>query len=304
MKRFFITAIFISLCASVLYGEESWGVRCDAERVWRELGREITEENLIKALNLDWETQVEQQKEWFSEFQKEYKAGRVSEEEYRTRLDDRIPIMERNSALEIIEAYGYQSPEIDRIVMQIYEDNMGDMLVRYRCLRVILNNVPDQGIRFLKEFVEDQERVELDYRLLGASLLLDRGCHIAPELIAEGLESTSFTTHRSAENLQRKTDKISASDYLPPPPVKTIPPRGSSDAVSDSDNIDKEETTVSDTQHFLESDNRSLTQGNSSSSPEDISTEKKPTSKVWKLLFPILGIAAVSSLFFLRRKRA
>ncbi len=126
----------------------------------------------------------------------------------------------RLAALDVISSLAYQSPEIDRIVMEIYSENMDDGLLRLRTVEVMPNNNPEVGVQMMREYIAEEKRVDLAFRLIGARELLERGYMVDWDIIDQGLASQDKNIRSNAGFIKKDYDQLHSPGYTPPPPVK------------------------------------------------------------------------------------
>lgn len=196
----------------------------EEEQAWKsQVGKEITEENLIESLKLSPEDQKKKLLATIEKKTNEYEHGLLSKEEFYNYIQSMpVPTIERSAALSIIIGNKYQSQEIDQVILEIYAQNMDDPTTRLQCIEVMLNNNPKNGLVMLRAYITDKERITLSFRLLGASLMIKHGEPVSQDMIKEGLLSPEKNTRAMAERIQKELTTLDKKKPLVP--VKTIAP--------------------------------------------------------------------------------
>jgi hypothetical protein len=278
MKQMFkiITILGVLFMQAALAKEVRVVRYCRTEMVWqKQTGKEITEENLVESLKLDWETQRKQIYDQIDAMNQDVKDGRITKEEFRDYVEAMpVPCGERNAALKIIAAAKFQSPEIDRVVLEIYVESMDNPLERSQCIEVMLNNAPEQGIQMAHEFLTNEVR-ELHYRMMVAMDLVKHGFLVSQELINEGLASERKNTRSLTKSVQRKLGQLKAGK--PREPVETVAP--------------PHNPVVQEPEPTTNAPVKASTNRLPVKAPQSATAE--PLTNPWKFLLPALGVLLV-----------
>ena len=141
-----LSTVLVQVAVTKMENEKSFYLR-EAEQAWRsQVGKEITEGNLIESLKLSPEDQKKKLLATIEEKRKEYERGTLSKGEFFNYIQSMpVPTIERSAALSIIIGNKYQSQEIDQVILEIYAQNMGAPTIRLQCIEVMLNNDPKNG---------------------------------------------------------------------------------------------------------------------------------------------------------------
>lgn len=219
-----VIAIGVLIVATMAMGDRYEMGLWDVEQVWKnQIGKEITEENLIASLRLDWEAQKLKIKSDYDKVLNSYKDGIITKKELLEYAQSiTVPAIERDVALRIISGNKYKSPAIDQAVLEIYTQNIDNPTTRLHCIEVMLNNDQKNGLLMLHEYISNKEKITLNFRLLGASLMIKHGEPVSQDIIKEGLLSPEKNTRAMAERIQKELTTLDKKKPLVP--VKTIAP--------------------------------------------------------------------------------
>jgi hypothetical protein len=213
-------------------------------------------------------------------------------------------------ALEVIRERKYQSEKIDQIIPLIYKQSINYERVadRLDCIDIMLNNHPDLGLRWLKEFVQDSKNVSFNFRLIGAFELTKMGEIVDEELAKKGLKSDKKPNYEWSNKIISNMQKIKDGTLEVPPPAKTIPPPQGN--ISKIDSVNKKEipsqsaaklkTPATDSLKKIESTTNSVV---STSPSESSPTEKSSSKKLWIPLLAFFAVAGFGFIFFRKNRK-